>query len=151
MAVRAHELALLDLLSSFERLSCAYEIADLRQLVASGQVIPRHRYGVKEPTAVGARILAFDPVVPLVETATPFPYLLASPNPVSEVILAVVFLPARLAPRLIAVASIPTVELGKRLLQSAVPACLLHCQIRLQIVADGANGTDMSRRDKMAR
>jgi hypothetical protein len=43
MAVRAYELALLDLLSSLKGLSCSDEVADLGDFLAAGQMIPRHR------------------------------------------------------------------------------------------------------------
>jgi len=60
------------------------------------------------------------------------------------VILAVVLLAARLAPELATVASIPLMKVIERFLQPATSASLHVCQIRLQSVADGANGPDTS-------
>jgi len=93
---------------------------------------------MKEAAAVGARGRSLQPVVPRRELRSSCPDLLLTTLPVARVIRAVVLLSAGLAPGLEPIPTVPAVELGKSLLDSTA-AAFLHCQSRLQSVADGAN------------
>jgi len=85
-----------------------------------------------------------------VQTPASFLHLLLATPSVPRVVFAVVFHATRLAPDLMAVAAIPSMEVDERLLNPAASTSL-HCQIRLQIGADEANRMDMSLGDHPSR
>jgi hypothetical protein len=98
MAIRAHELALLDLFPRLARFTASNDAADISALDVSREVVPRHRPRMKEASAVSARVRCLQVIHPFGETAAVQNRLPASPNPVPCEVLAVVFAPTVLAP-----------------------------------------------------
>jgi hypothetical protein len=143
MAIRAYELALLHLRQCLPRLSASCQIADLIDLDEAGKVVPRHRGWMEEPSTVFARRRGFEFVVPLVEPPASLSDLVEPPFPIPRVVLVVVLLAARLAPDLPPIALVPAMKVVERLVE-VTPGTTLHCHIRLQSVADGANNRDMA-------
>jgi hypothetical protein len=149
MTVCTDELALRDLTKDEPATVTPDERAHLAELRRAWEVIPGHGGMVEDSATVSAGNVLLQRSIPLDE-ALVVQLLLQQPTlSRARVVRPIVFPTAVLAPRL-ATVSVPSMELLKRLLEPAAPA-LLHCQIRLQTVADGANRTDMAGSDKPAR
>ena len=126
MAVRAHELAFVDLLEDPSPVPAPAEVAQIVLLVGSRQVIPVHRGGIEETTAVGTRTPLLEAPVPRLELRMPAGFLLLATLLVALVIAGVVRAMAFLAPRLVAIAGPPEMKRSDRFRHPTASAALSH-------------------------
>jgi hypothetical protein len=102
--------------------------------------------GWKNPSAVGTRCRLLERVVPRDETSSAFVHLCPAPLSIALVVLVVIGDSTVLAPRLVAVATAPSMELVERLVDAASPAALHSSTVAG--VADGPNDGDTSGMDR---
>ena len=127
MTVRAHELALGDLVQHARATAAPSEDSEVCCLRAAGEVVPLHRRRVKRASAVGAWPPGLEPDVPLDERRMSAPVLRLSSCLVRLVMGRGILAFARRAPRLMAVRSAMKVDQRSLLPATTAMLCPRDC------------------------